>query len=61
MKAIIVNRIPDSGIHSCFISENGIKIVFHNCDLANKFASSLNLSGISYEKDTNIVTVSYIG
>ena len=61
MKAIIENGAANKDIQNCFISENGIKIVFHNCDLANKFASSLNLSGISYEKDTNIVTVSYIG
>ena len=60
MKAIIENGKANGGIQSCFIAENGIKIVFHNCDLANKFASSLNLSGISYEKDTNIITVSYI-
>ena len=60
MKAIIVNGIPDSRIHSCFISESGIKIVFHNNDFADKFALSLNLSGISCEKNANIVIISYI-
>lgn len=60
MKAIIVNGIPDSGIHSCSISEDGIEIIFHNNDLADKFASSLNIPCISYVKDANKVLVYYI-
>ena len=60
MKAIIMNGIPDRRIHSCFISGNGIKIVCHNCDYADKFASTLNLFGISCKKDANIVIISYI-
>lgn len=59
MKAIIVNGIPDSRIHSCFISESGIKIVFHNNDFADKFALSLNMSGISCAKDENKVILPY--
>lgn len=57
MKAIIRNGMINNGIQSCFISESGIKIVFHNNDFADKFALSLNLSGISCEKDANIVTI----
>lgn len=60
MKAIIKNGVVNKDIQSCFISECGVEITFHNNDLADKFALSLNLSGIPYVKDRNKVTVSYI-
>ena len=43
MKAIIENGKVNSGIQSCFIAEYGVGIVFHNIDLADKFALSLNI------------------
>lgn len=39
MKAIIENGKINDGIQSCFISEYGVGIVFHNIDLADKFVS----------------------
>lgn len=41
MKAIIENGKVNYGIQGCFIGECGIGIVFHNSDLADKFALSL--------------------
>ena len=52
--------MPIEGIQNCFISLSGIVIIFHNNDLAYKFALSLNLSGIPCVKDKNKVTVTYI-
>ena len=46
MKAIIKNGVANKDIQSCLISECGVEITFHNNDLADKFALSLNLSGI---------------
>ena len=43
MKAIIENGKVNYEIQSCFIGECGIGIVFHNSDLADKFALSLNM------------------
>lgn len=43
MKAIIENGKVNSGIQSCFIAEYGVEIVFHNIDLADKFALSLKI------------------
>lgn len=60
MKAIIENGKINSGIQSCFIAEYGVGIVFHNIDLANKFALSLNTCGIPCRKNGNNVIVSYI-
>ena len=60
MKAIIENGKVNSGIQSCFIAEYGVGIVFHNIDLADKFALSLNMSGISCTQNENKVTISYI-
>ena len=60
MKAIIENGKVNHGIQNCSILTSGIGIVFQNNDLADKFALSLNLSGISCVKDENKVTVSYI-
>ena len=60
MKAIIKNGIANKDIQSCFLSEFGVEITFHNNDLADKFALSLNMSGISCTKDKNKVTLSYI-
>lgn len=37
MKAIIEKGKADNSIQSCFISECGIEIIFHNNDLAAKF------------------------
>lgn len=60
MKAIIENGKINGGIQSCFIAEYGVGIVFHNIDLADKFALSLNMCGIPCIKNGNNVTVSYI-
>ena len=60
MKKIIENGKVNNGIQSCSISENGIEIIFHNNDLADKFASSLNIPCISYVKVANKVLVYYI-
>lgn len=60
MKVIIANGKMNSGIQSCSISEDGIEIIFHNNDLADKFAKSLNMPCISYVKAANKVLVYYI-
>ena len=60
MKKIVENGKVNNGIQSCSISENGIEIIFHNNDLADKFASSLNIPCISYVKTANKVLVYYI-
>lgn len=60
MKAIIEKGKADNSIQSCFISECGIEIIFHNNDLADKFTKSLNIPCISYVKDANKVLVYYI-
>ena len=60
MKTIIENGNVDGGIQSCYISQYGVEIVFHNNDLADKFALALNSFDIPYIKDGNKVTVSYI-
>lgn len=60
MKAIIEKGKADNSIQSCFISECGIEIIFHNNDLADKFAKSLNIPCISYVKAANKVLVYYI-
>lgn len=60
MKTIIKNGVANKDIQSCSISECGVEITFHNNDLADKFALSLNLSSIQCVKDGNKVTVSYI-
>ena len=61
MAAINKNGVVNKGIQSCFVSECGVEITFHNNDLADKFALSLNTSGIPYVKNGNKVTISYIG
>lgn len=53
MKAIIENGKVNDGIQGCFIGECGIGIVFHNSDLADKFALSLNMYGISCTQNEN--------
>ena len=60
MKAIIKNGIANKDIQSCFLSEFGIEITFQNNYLADKFALSLNLSGVPCVKDGNKVSISYI-
>ena len=60
MKKIVENGKVNNGIQSCSISENGIEIIFHNNDLADKFALSLNIPCVSYVKDANKVLVYYI-
>ena len=60
MKKIIENGKANDGIQSCSISQYGTEIVFHNNDLADKFALALNLFDISCVKDGNKVLVSYI-
>lgn len=46
MKAIIENGAANKDIQNCFITEFGVEIMFDSNDLADKFALSLNLSGI---------------
>lgn len=60
MKKIIENGKINSGIQNCSISQYGIEMVFHNNELADKFALALNSFGIPYVKDENKVTISYI-
>ena len=60
MKAIITNGMANKDIIDCLITELGVEIMFDGDDLADKFALSLNMSGISCTKDGNKVTVSYI-
>lgn len=60
MKAIIKNGVANKDIQSCLISECGVEITFHNNDLADKFALSLNLSGIPCVNNGNKITISYI-
>ena len=55
MKAIIENGKINDGIQSCFISEYGVGIVFHNIDLADKFVLSLNMYGIPCVQNGNLV------
>ena len=58
MKAIIENGAANKDIQNCFVTEHGVEIIFDSNDLADKFALSLNISGISCTKDENKVTVS---
>lgn len=60
MKTIIENGAANKDIQNCFVTEHGVEIIFDSNDLADKFALSLNMSGISCAKDENKVTVSYI-
>lgn len=60
MKAIIENGKANDGIQSCSMSEDGIEIIFHNNDLADKFTKSLNIPCISYVRAANKVLVYYI-
>ena len=60
MKAIIKNGAANKDIQNCFITEFGVEIIFDSNDLADKYALSLNLSGIPCITDGNKVTVSYI-
>lgn len=60
MKAIIENGAANKDIQNCFITEFGVEIMFDSNDLADKYALSLNLSGIPCVKDGNKITVSYI-
>lgn len=58
MKAIIENGAANKDIQNCFVTEHGVEIIFDSNDLADKFALSLNMSGISCIKDENKVIVS---
>lgn len=60
MNAIIENGAANKDIQNCFITEFGVEIMFDSNDLADKYALSLNLSGIPCVKGGNKVTVSYI-
>ena len=60
METIIENGKINGGIQNCSISQYGIEIVFHNNDLADKFALALNSFSIPYVNDGNKVSVSYI-
>lgn len=60
MKAIIENGAANKDIQNCFVTEHGVEIIFDSNNLADKFALSLNMSGISCTKDENKVTVYYI-
>lgn len=58
MKAIIENGAANKDIQNCFVTEHGVEIMFDSNDLADKFALSLNMSGISCTRDGNKVTIS---
>ena len=60
MKAIITNGMANKDIIDCLITEFGVEIMFDGDDLADKFALSLNLSGIPCVNNGNKVTISYI-
>ena len=60
MKAIITNGMANKDIIDCLITEFGVEIMFDGDDLADKFALSLNLSGIQCVNNGNKVTISYI-
>ena len=60
MKAIIENGAANKDIQNCFVTERGVEIIFDSNDLADKFALSLNLSGIPCINNGNKVTISYI-
>ena len=60
MKAIITNGMANKDIIDCLITEHGVEIIFDSNDLADKFALSLNLSGIPCVNNGNKVTISYI-
>ena len=60
MKAIITNGMANKDIIDCLITEFGVEIIFDDDDLADKFALSLNLSGIPCVNNGNKVTISYI-
>lgn len=57
MKAIIENGAANKDIQNCFISGCGVEIVFDNKDVADRFALSLDLSGIENVKDKNKVII----
>ena len=57
MKAIITNGNANKDIIDCVITESGVEIMFDGDDLADRFALSLNLSGISCIRDGNKVTI----
>ena len=59
MKAIIENGMANKDIQNCFVTERGVEIIFDSNDLADKFALSLNMSGISCTKDENKVILPY--
>lgn len=46
MKTIIENGKVNKWNSKLFYNEYGVGIVFHNIDLADKFALSLNMCGI---------------
>ena len=58
MKTIIENGAANKDIQNCFVTEHGIEIIFDSNDLADKFALSLNMQGISCTRDENKVTIS---
>ena len=58
MKAIITNGMANKDIVDCLITELGVEIIFDGDDLADKFALSLNMQGISCTRDENKVTIS---
>ena len=60
MKAIIENGAANKDIQNCFITEFGVEIMFDSNNLADKFALSLNMYGISCTQNENKVTISYI-
>ena len=60
MKEIITNGMANKDIIDCFITELGVEIIFDGDDLADKFALSLNISGIPCVNNGNKVTISYI-
>ena len=52
--------MANKDIIDCLITERGVEIIFDGNDLADKFALSLNLSGIPCVNNGNKVTIYYI-
>ena len=52
--------MANKDIIDCLITEFGVEIMFDGDDLADKFALSLNISGIPCVSNGNKVTISYI-
>ena len=51
MEAIIKNGVINNGIQSCFVLGCGIEVIFHNNDLADKFANYASTNSLGNQID----------